>query len=143
MKHVLFLCTRNSCRSQMAEGWAKRLFGDKLVVSSAGSEPATVDPRAVEVMAEVGIDLSEHRSKSATEFRDAGVDRVFTLCGDAHEQCPLWLGAATIQHRGFADPPALAKAEQTAEAALQHYRRVRDEIGAWIKTLEEELQAHG
>ena len=140
---LLFLCTGNSCRSQMAEGWAKHLFGDKLEVSSAGSEPATVDPRAIEVMADVGIDLSTHCSKPVTEFRDVGVDRVFTLCGDAHEQCPLWLGAATVQHHGFADPPTLARDEDTAEGVLRHYRRVRDEIGNWIKTLEEGVRADG
>lgn len=143
MKRILFLCTRNSCRSQMAEGWARHLLGSQFEVASAGSEPAAVDPRAVEVMAEVGVDLSAHRSKSVETFQDVQVDHVFTLCGDAHDQCPLWPGGATVQHRGFDDPPELAKAERTQEAALQHYRRVRDEISAWIKTLSEELVAHG
>jgi arsenate reductase len=143
MKRILFLCTKNSCRSQMAEGWARHLLGKRFEVVSAGSEPAAVDPRAIEVMAEVGIDLSAHRSKSVEAFKDAQIDHVFTLCGAAHDQCPLWPGGATVQHRDFDDPPELAKAEQTREAALQHYRRVRDEIGAWIKTLSEELVAHG
>jgi arsenate reductase len=143
MKRTLFLCTRNSCRSQMAEGWARHLLDSQFEVVSAGSEPATVDPRAVEAMAEVGIDLSAHRSKSVETFKGVQVDRVFTLCGDAGDQCPLWPGGATVQHRGFDDPPELAMAERTREAALQHYRRVRDETGAWIKTLSEELVAHG
>lgn len=142
MKHILFLCTSNSCRSQMAEGWAKHLFGDKLKVSSAGSDPTSVNPRAIEVMAEVGIDISAQHSKSAADFRTAGVDLVFTLCGDAREKCPIWPGAATIQHQGFDDPPALAKGEQSVAAELQHYRRVRDEIGAWIKRLEKEWNAN-
>jgi len=143
MKRILFLCTKNSCRSQMAEGWARRLLGSQFEVASAGSKPAQVDPRAVEVMAEVGIDLSGHRSKPVEPFKDRQVDHVFTLCGDARDQCPVWPGKATVQHRGFDDPPGLAKAEHSAEAALQHYRRVRDEIGAWIKTLSEELANHG
>ena len=143
MKSILFLCTRNACRSQMAEGWARQILGDGFQVASAGSQPATVDPCAVEVMAEVGIDLSTHRSKSLADFQNTPIDHVFTLCGDAHDACPLWPGAATVQHRGFDDPPHLAQAEATREAGLQHYRRVRDEIGAWIQTLAQELVTHG
>jgi len=143
MNRLLFLCTRNSCRSQMAEGWARNLLGSQFEVASAGSEPAAVDPRAVEVMAEIDIDLSAQRSKSVETFKDVPFDHVFTLCGDARDPCPLWPGAATVQHRGFDDPPELAKAERTREAALQHYRRVRNEIGTWIKALSKELMAHG
>ncbi len=143
MKRILFLCTRNACRSQMAEGWARSIIGTRFEVASAGSEPASVNPHAIEVMAEVGIDISAHRSKSVEDFRDVQIDHVYTLCGDAADRCPLWSGAATVQHRGFDDPPELARLERTPEGVLQHYRRVRDEIGDWVKTLSKELVSHG
>jgi arsenate reductase len=126
----------------MAEGWARHLLGDRFEAASAGSAPATVDPRAVQVMDEAGIDISTHRSKSLEEFKDAGIDHVFTLCGDARDRCPVWPGDATLEHHGFDDPPRLAAPDESADEALQHYRRVRDEIGAWIRTLPEQLEAH-
>lgn len=134
MKSVLFVCTRNSCRSQMAEGWARHLHGAWLEPASAGSEPYRVDPLAIEVMAEVGIDIAGQRSKSVEEFRGASVEHVFTLCSDARESCPLWLGEGVVVHHGFDDPQRLVGAASTEDETLACYRRVRDEIGAWVRT---------
>lgn len=119
----------------MAEGWARHLLGNQFDVSSAGSEPSSVDPRAVQAMAEVGIDISAHTSQALDAFMSTPVDYVFTLCGDARDRCPVWPGKVVRRHRGFDDPPSLANPAASEEEALQHYRRVRDEIGAWIKTL--------
>ena len=135
MKRVLFLCTRNSCRSQMAEGWARHLHGGSIEALSAGSEPSAPDPRAVQVMGEIGIDISGQTSKSLEPFRGTPIDRVFTLCGDARDRCPVWPGGVAVEHHGFDDPPRLAAAADSEDAVLRHYRRVRDEIGAWIETL--------
>lgn len=127
----------------MAEGWARHLLGDRFEAASAGTEEAHVDPRAIAVMAEIGIDLAGHRSKSVDSLRGEAFDHVFTLCGNAQGSCPVWIGAATVQHHGFEDPPRLAAAAANEDAALEHYRRVRDEIGAWIKTLPGEVTSHG
>jgi len=132
---VLFLCTGNSCRSQMAEGWGEKLLAGKAEVFSAGTKPGSVDPRAIKVMAEAGVDISGHRSKHASEFKDIAFDLVVTVCDKARESCPVWFGKAEKLHRSFEDPPFLAKEAGTEEEALAHYRRVRDEIRDFVAGL--------
>ncbi len=133
---ILFLCTGNSCRSQMAEGWARKLKADVLEPYSVGIEPHGLDPLAVRVMAEAGVDIRAQRSKSVGELRDVPFDAVITVCGHAQETCPAWLGRkTTVLHAGFDDPPRLAAGAGTEEEALTHYRRVRDEIRAFVQTL--------
>jgi len=136
---VLFLCTGNSCRSQMAEGWARALKGDEVEAYSAGIETHGLNPNAVKVMAEAGIDISDHRSKRVDDVEDVAFDYVVTVCGHANETCPMWLkGKARVVHVGFDDPPALARelaAQGVGEQAqLDCYRRVRDEIRAFVKS---------
>lgn len=138
---VLFLCTGNSCRSQMAEGWARHLKADVIEPYSAGIETHGLNPNAVKVMAEAGVDISGQRSKNVAELMDVPFDYVVTVCGDAHETCPMFPGKAKIVHVGFDDPPKLAKTAQTEEEALSHYRRVRDEIRAFVDELPEVLTA--
>ncbi len=137
---MLFLCTGNSCRSQMAEGWARRLKGDAVEARSAGIAPSPLDPRAVRVMAEEGVDISGQRSKHVSEVRDTPFDYVVTVCDHAREHCPLFPGRAVMVHAGFDDPPVLARGAATEEEALSHYRRVRDEIRAFVESLPEALQ---
>ena len=132
---ILFLCTGNSCRSQMAEGWARHLKGNVLEPYSAGIETHGLNPSAVKVMAEVGVDISGHRSKHVSELADIAFDYVVTVCDNARESCPLFPGRAKVVHAGFDDPPRLAKDAKTEEEALGHYRRVRDEIRAFVETL--------
>ncbi len=138
---VLFLCTGNSCRSQMAEGWARALKGDLIEPYSAGLETHGIDPRAVQIMAEAGVDISGQRSKHMDELAGVAFDVVVTVCDRANESCPLFPGNVKRCHVGFDDPPALAKDAQTEEEALQHYRRVRDEIRAFIEGVPESLEA--
>lgn len=137
---VLFLCTGNSCRSQMAEGWARKLRGDVIDAYSAGVEPHGMNARAVKVMAEAGVDISGHYSKHVNELADVELDYVVTVCDHAHETCPIFPGKAKVVHVGFDDPPLLAKGAKTEEEALEHYRRVRDEIEAFVETLPEGLE---
>lgn len=135
---VLFLCTGNSCRSQMAEGWAKSLKGDGVDAYSAGVDPHGMNPRAIRAMAEAGVDISESagfRSKHVDELADVPFDYVVTVCGQAHETCPLFTGRTTVVHVGFDDPPRLARDAVTEDEAMGHYRRVRDEIRAFVATL--------
>ncbi|MCF4151311.1 arsenate reductase ArsC [Dethiosulfovibrio sp. F2B] len=134
---ILFLCTGNSCRSQMAEGWARHTWGDRYTAFSAGSDPHGLDPLAVRVMAEAGVDISGHRSKSVTEFFDSSMDLVITVCDKARGTCPVFPGDAEMIHAGFEDPPALAREAQSEEEALFFYRRVRDEIKAFVESLPE------
>jgi arsenate reductase len=136
---VLFLCTGNACRSQMAEGWARHLKGDRLEPYSAGIETHGLDPRAVRVMAEAGVDISGHRSKHLDDLAGVDFDVVVTVCDHAHESCPMFPGRTRLVHVGFDDPPRLAKGETDEEAALAHYRRVRDAIRAFVETLPEGL----
>ena len=136
---VLFLCTGNSCRSQMAETWACHLKGEVIDASSAGTRPKGLDPLAVQVMAEVGIDLSTHQVKSLDAVQHRPFDYVVTVCRDAHETCPVFPGRARIVHRGFDDQPRLAVTAKSPEEALRHYVRVRDEIKAFIEQLPETL----
>jgi len=135
MKKILFLCTGNSCRSQMAEGWAKKLFPGEVEAFSAGTKPGELDPRAVKVMAEAGVDISGHRSKHVSEFKDIAFDLVVTVCDKARESCPVWFGKAEKLHKSFEDPPFLAREAKTEEEALAHYRRVRDEIKEFVPGL--------
>ena len=138
---VLFLCTGNSCRSQMAEGWARALKSDALEAYSAGIETHGLNPNAVKVMAEAGVDISDHRSKTSAELSEVPFDFVVTVCGHANETCPIFPGKTKVLHRGFDDPPRLAKTAATEEEALGHYRRVRDEIRAFVESLPGSLEA--
>lgn len=124
-KRALFLCTHNSCRSQMAEGLVKHDLGEQIEAFSAGTEATRVNPLAAKVMAELGIDLSGQRSKILDEFAGQPFDYVITLCGDANEKCPLFFGGVKRLHMGFDDPSRLSGSE---EEVLPEYRRVRDEI---------------
>lgn len=131
MMKVLFLCTHNSCRSQMAEGWARHLKKDAMEVWSAGTEPGRVNPMAVEIMAEAGVDISSHDSKSVMELIHIPFDIVITLCGDARDTCPIFpVGETRIMHRGFEDP---SRAEGSAEEIRGFFRRVRDEIRGFVE----------
>lgn len=132
---VLFLCTSNACRSQMAEGFARHLKSDTVEARSAGIVPDEPDPRAVKVMQEVGVDISKHRSKHINEFIGQEFDLIVTVCDDAREQCPFFPGKAKRIHAAFDDPPLLAQNTRTEEEALQHYRRVRDEIREFVEQL--------
>jgi arsenate reductase len=136
---TLFLCTGNSCRSQMAEAWARKLRGDVIDAYSAGTTPKGTDPRAVKAMSEVGIDISSNRSKSTVEFIDTEFDYVITLCDDAQQTCPFFPAKTRVLHHGFEDPPVLAAGARNEEEAMVHYRRIRDEIRAFVETLPESL----
>ncbi len=137
---VLFLCTGNSCRSQMAEGWARHLKGDLIEPYSAGIETHGLNPLAVKVMTEAGVDISGHRSKQLDEVRNVPFDYVVTVCDHANETCPFCPGKARRMHVSFDDPPRLAKTAKTEEETLGHYRRVRDQIRRFIESLPEALQ---
>lgn len=132
---VLFLCTGNSCRSQMAEGWARHLHGGAIDACSAGTEPHGLNPLAVRAMAEVGIDIGGHTSKLVEACHPETLDLVVTVCGHADENCPVFGGRTRVVHYGFDDPPRLAREAPSEEAAMVHYRRVRDEIGAFVEGL--------
>ncbi len=132
---VLFLCTGNSCRSQMAEGWAQALASDSVDAASAGVETHGLNPNAVKVMAEAGVDISGHQSTHVDEFKDEHFDLVITVCDNARKSCPVFGADVKTIHVGFDDPPALAKDAKTEEEALGHYRRVRDEIKAFVEKL--------
>jgi arsenate reductase (thioredoxin) len=136
---ILFLCTGNSCRSRMAEGWTKRLKGDQFEVRSAGVEPKGLDPRAVKAMAEAGVDISGQVSKDVDQLEDSNFAFVVTLCDDAREACPYFPAKTALIHRGFDDPPVLAAAAGSEEEAMAHYRRVRDQIRDFVKTLPDSL----
>jgi arsenate reductase len=136
---VLFLCTGNSCRSQMAEGWARALRGDLLEPYSAGIEKHGLNPHAVAAMAAAGVDISGHTSKTLDDLAGVTFDYVVTVCGHAHETCPRFPGEATVIHHGFDDPPRLARDETDPERIRVPYERVRDEIRAFIETLPDAL----
>jgi len=131
-RKILFLCTGNSCRSQMAEGWARALHPE-LEVWSAGVETHGLNPHAVRVMAEAGVDISGHHSKLVDELLGVPFDLVVTVCDDAHESCPVFPGAVRQVHHGFDDPPRLARGEDD----LEPYRRVRDEIRDFVAKIEQ------
>jgi len=140
---VLFLCTGNSCRSQMAEGWARALKSDVIDPCSAGTMPRGLDPRAVRVMAEAGVDVSAQRSKDVRVFIGQPLDYVVSVCDKARQACPRFPGSVRMVHAGFDDPGELARDAATEEEALMHYRRVRDEIRAFVVRLPEALDVHG
>lgn len=142
--NVLFLCTGNSCRSQMAEGWTRALKGDVINAYSAGIETHGLNPNAVKVMAEAGVDITSQKSENIVDFKEIKLDVVVTVCGHAHETCPYFPVDCKVVHVGFPDPPKMAKelAEKGAseEEQLACYRNVRDEIKAYIETLPESLE---
>lgn len=128
-QRILFLCTHNSCRSQMAEALANHYLADRCRAFSAGTEATRVNPLASRVLSELGIDTSLQRSKTMAEFQGQNFDHVVTLCGDANETCPLFIGGVERIHHGFDDPSRLTGSE---EEVLPEFRRVRDEIQSWI-----------
>jgi arsenate reductase len=136
----LFLCTGNSCRSQMAEGLCRDLRGDAIDVYSAGIETHGLNPSAVRVMAEIGIDISGHRSTTVDDLPECEFDFVITVCGHADETCPIFPATTSVVHCGFDDPPKLAADAVDEEDALRYYRRVRDEIRDYVLTLPESLK---
>ena len=138
---ILFLCTGNSCRSQMAEAWARRLKADVIEPYSAGIEKHGMNPHAVKVMAEAGVDISKHHSKTPDEIGPVQFDYVVTVCGHANEHCPIFPGKAKVVHVGFEDPPKLTKQLPDGEEKLAVYRRVRDEIRRFVENLPAALAA--
>ena len=136
---VFFLCTGNSCRSQLAEGWAKALKPDVIDAYSAGVEPHGTNPRAIRAMAEAGVDITGQHSKHLNDLKDVSFDVVVTVCDHAHESCPLFRGRTTVVNHGFDDPPRLAKDARSEEEAMGHYRRVRDEIKTFVQQIETAL----
>mgnify|MGYP003951251187 CR=1 FL=1 len=133
IKSILFLCTGNSCRSQMAEGLAKKLYPN-VEVYSAGIETHGINPYATKVMSEIGIDISNHTSDLTTTYSDRSIDLVVTVCDNAKENCPYFLAKKMI-HQSFDDPPALAKSLQDEEEVLKIYRKVRDQIKDFIQNV--------
>ena len=137
---IMFLCTGNACRSQMAEGWARHLKGDVIEAYSAGIETHGLNPAAVSVMAEAGVDISGHRSKHIDELKHIDFDCVVTVCGHAHETCPVFPVGAKVVHVGFDDPPKQAAELTGEEEKLNCYRAVRDQIKDFVQTLPEALE---
>ena len=133
---ILFLCTGNSCRSQMAEGFARKYLSDRFDVYSAGIEAHGLNRYAVRAMDKVGIDISGHQSKTSASLGDMEFDYVITVCGHAKENCPYFPAKVKVIHHGFEDPPKLAEMETTEEGRLVHYARVRDEIENFIQGLQ-------
>jgi arsenate reductase len=138
-KRIVYLCTGNSCRSQMAEAWTNKLKGDLLKAYSAGVEPKKLDPRAVKAMAEAGIDISAQKSKDIDSLGDREFDYVVTLCDHARKSCPFFPAKTSLIHRGFDDPPKITENTDDEEDAMFHYRRVRDETRAFVERLPESL----
>ena len=138
-KNILFLCTGNSCRSQMAEGWGKALQSESFNFYSAGTKKHGLNERAVKVMKEAGVDISSHESNTTVELPDITMDYVFTVCSDAHENCPFFPGGKII-HTGFDDPPRLTAQMQDEEQVLEIYRRVRDEIKQMVINIESHIK---
>lgn len=128
-KHIIFICTHNSARSQMAEGFLNSLYGDKYEAFSAGTEPSHVKPHAIKVMAEIGIDISNYRAKSVFEFPEAQMDLAVTVCDKAKETCPFFPAKAVLHHP-FADPETFTGSE---DEILEKFRKLRDEIKTWVE----------
>lgn len=141
MLKVLFLCTGNSCRSQMAEGWARHLKSNVIEAYSAGVETHGLNPNAVKVMAEAGVDITDQKSQHIDEFKQVPLDYVITVCDNAAESCPVFPGDTAVVHHSFADPPRLARDAANEEEALDHYRRVRNEIREYVTSLPQSLEA--
>ena len=135
--NILFLCTGNFCRSQIAEGWTKKLKGDCIETFSAGIFPVGVSPRTVKVMAEAGVDISEHYSKHVDELCGIDFDYVITLCDNAKEICPVFGGKTKLIHKPFADPMVLMGAE---EIIMDAFRKTRDDIRDFVLTLPDSLE---
>ncbi|PLX19840.1 MAG: hypothetical protein C0601_00750 [Candidatus Muiribacterium halophilum] len=133
-KKILFICTHNSCRSQMAEGLANRLLSDKVTASSAGTKKSKVDPYAIAVMKELGIDISANKSKTFEELKQKDFDLVVTVCDHAKENCPIFFGGEKIINNSFQDPPKIVNEKKitSEEGILDVYRRVRDDIKKFI-----------
>lgn len=138
-KNIMFLCTGNSCRSQMAEGWARKYWGEEFNVYSAGTKKHGMNERAIKVMKEAGVDISSHYSKTVDELPAVTFDYVVTVCDHAHENCP-YFPSGKIVHVGFQDPPALTREMTNEEEILAVYRRVRDEIEGFIKEMKKTLE---
>ena len=138
---ILFLCTGNSCRSQMAEAWARHLHAGRIEAYSAGVAPGRLDPRAVTVMAEGGVDISGQRPKIVSEFLRVPLDLVVTVCDHAQETCPVFPGRVPSMHRSFEDPPRLARSATSEQEALNHYRQIRQEIRIFVEDLPRLLAA--
>jgi arsenate reductase len=137
---ILFLCTGNSCRSQMAEGWARALKSDVIEPYSAGTEPHGMNRLAMKAMAEAGVDIARQWSKHVNELAAVPIDYVVTVCDSANETCPVFPGRVKRVHVGFDDPPRLARDAKSDDEALVHYRRVRDEIRAFVQSLPKGLE---
>ena len=135
-RNLLFLCTGNSCRSQMAEGWGKALLSSRFNVYSAGIEKHGLNPNAVKAMAEQGIDISSHFSKTLEDLADVDFDVVVTVCGHADETCPMFPGKTHKVHFGFDDPPKLAANAKTEEEKMEPYRRVCGEIKNFVEQID-------
>ena len=135
---ILFLCTGNSCRSQIAEGWARELKGNVIDAYSAGIRPIGVSSRAIKAMAEAGVDISMHQSQYIDEFSGIDFDYVVTLCDNAFESCPVFSGKARIVHKPFDDPYFASGSE---EQILTTFRKVRDDIRTFVETMPESLEA--
>ncbi|HIJ52653.1 MAG TPA: arsenate reductase ArsC [Planctomycetes bacterium] len=135
---VLFLCTGNSCRSQIAEGWARHLKSDVMEAYSAGIRPIGVNPKTIKVMAEAGVDISDHTSKGVDELVGINFDYVVTVCDNAREQCPIFPGRTRHVHKSFDDPYFATGSEEEIMAV---FRRVRDDIRAFIETLPDILES--
>lgn len=138
-KNIMFLCTGNSCRSQMAEGWARKYWGNEFEVFSAGTKKHGMNERAMKVMKEAGVDISGHFSKTTQELPDVTFDYVVTVCDSAKENCPYFPGGKVV-HVGFQDPPALTKDMKDEDEILAVYRRVRDEIEVFVKDMKKVLE---
>lgn len=136
---ILFICTGNSCRSQMAEGWVRHLKKDVLQPDSAGIEKRSLDPLAIQVMDEVGVDISRQTSKLINELKGKNFDYVVTICEDANRNCPVLPGKAKRIHHAFDDPPRIAKTQTSQEEIIRLYRRVRDEIKEFVSKMPENL----
>ncbi len=134
---ILFLCTGNSCRSQMAEGWARHLKVDVIEAFSAGVNPVSVSRRAIQVMAEAGVDISGHRSKHVDEFSGLDFDYVVTVCDNAKEQCPFFPNARKMIHKSFEDPACAAGSD---EQVMASFRKVRDQIRTFVDKMPRNLQ---
>ena len=137
---ILFLCTGNSCRSQIAEAFARHLIKDRIDAYSAGTAPKVVDPRAIKAMSEIGIDISRQKSKSTDDIKNTEFDFVITLCNNTQKTCPTFPAKTSVFHVGFDDPPKLSANSRNDDEAMGHYRRVRDEIKAFVERLPDFLR---
>lgn len=137
-KNIMFLCTGNSCRSQMAEGWARKYWGNEFNVYSAGTKKHGMNERAMKVMKEAGVDISSHSSKTVDELPKVTFDYIVTVCDHANKNCPYFPGGKIV-HVGFQDPPALTKEMTNEEEILAVYRKVRDEIETFVKDMKAKL----